>query len=704
MITETAAFKLGIDLSKQLYKKLVSIKGKKKDELDQLTDILNNDPLDLVKYYIEPNCQEINPADRHEEDHLVSREPVFKKINEFIKAKNLDQTGNKHMFILSDAGMGKTSLLIMLKLMHLSHFWKNKEWVLKVLGPDTLPEIETIEKKRDTIMLLDALDEDPEAFGRVQSRLLDILKATKKFFRVIITCRTQYFPEVETEPFERPGQIIVGTYPCPAKYLSLFNDEKIELYLKKRFPGGDKDKREKAKEIIGKMGSLKFRPMLLSYIEQLMESPVIGMDQGEYKIYNALVLSWLIREEEKSEKSRHELLKACEILARQLSVKGAKEISGVELDRLIKEISELETVKSIDIKGRSLLNLNSYGNYRFAHQCIQEFLVTKSIIEDPNQILETKLPMTPLIAQMLIANSMFKRCHGYFDFDINIFKRLSIQGPDILDELPGDRVLKGANFKGIDIQGKQLKGADLEGADLQAAKLKAVNLGNANLDKTNLLGANLQDARLQGASFKEADLSWVNLKRADLEGADLKGANLYGAVLHGTNLSGADLTGTILNKADLQGAKFNGLNLFEAVLNGAILQGVNFRGIEIKGADLSRADFRGADFREASFIEAKFEESDFSWADLQGADFQGATFQYARFECTDLRKANLKNVDLRGAALHETIFQEADLSGVKNISVEMLLNARTIFRVKGLNPKIEEELRQIKPELFEELV
>ena len=95
----------------QLYKKLIHIKKKKIKELDKINDIMYGDPLELAKYYVEPDCQEINPADRHEEDFLVSREPIHKKIKEFFKAKKLDQPGNNQMFILSDAGMGKTSLL-----------------------------------------------------------------------------------------------------------------------------------------------------------------------------------------------------------------------------------------------------------------------------------------------------------------------------------------------------------------------------------------------------------------------------------------------------------------------------------------------------------------------------------------------------------------------------------------------------------------
>jgi len=676
----------------QLYKKLIHIKKKKIKELDEINDIMYGDPLELAKYYVEPDCQEINPADRHEEDFLVSREPIHKKIKEFFKAKKLDQPGNNQMFILSDAGMGKTSLLVMLKLRNLTSFWpKNTSCVLKKLGKETLDEIDEVENKRKTILLLDALDEDPDIYGRVKERLLEVLKATRNFDRVIITCRTQFFPEVEKGPFERPGLISIGGYVCPVKYLSLFDDKKVELYLKKRFPKkslfyNHKKKIKEAENLIERMGSLRFRPMLLSFIDKLMDSPLIRDQQNEYKIYNALVDGWLTREEVKTEIPKRTLFNACEILALEMSMRGIRDIPGEELDNLIADISDLQYVKAIDIKGRSLLNRNSIGNYRFSHQSIQEFLVVKHLIENPRVKIEKKFPMTVLIAQMLITNSKFKTCQNLFEFDNSIFKQVSIRCPDIKREELESADLKGINLKGADLRGVNLNSINLKGVDLQVANLQGAYLKEANLDEANLLGANLQKTNLQGASLKKADLRWVDLKRAILQGACLNGADLQGAILREANFDGTDLTDAILNKADLQGAKINVTTLLAANLYGAILQGMDFRGTNFNGAVLTGTDLRGADLREAKFQGAKFEGADLSWTDLQGADLREAGFQGAKFEGTEINHANL---------------QGADLSGAKNLTIDMLLEAGSLYQVKGLDPKMKKELRKKKPGLFE---
>jgi uncharacterized protein YjbI with pentapeptide repeats len=429
--------------------------------------------------------------------------------------------------------------------------------------------------------------------------------------------------------------------------------------------------------------------MLLSYIDKLMDSPIIQAEQSEYKIYKALVDSWLFREEAKSGVPKNELFRVCEILAKEISIRGVREISGDDLDLLIADISELKYVKAIDIKGRSLLNRNSDGDYRFSHHSIQEFLVIKHLMENPGLSLGEKLPMTASIAQMLLSNSKFKTCQHFFDFDHNIFKHLNIHCPGFKVKDLKDTDIKGIDLKGADLREVNLDGANLKGANLQVANLQGISLKDAILDETNLLGVNLQGAILQGAGFKKADLSWADLKRADLRGARLNDADLQWAILQGADLFDTDLRGAVLNGADFQGARLNVHSLPEAKLQGAILQGLDFRGVELKGADLGGTDLRGADLRGANFQGAGFQGADLSWADLQDADFRGADFQGARFEGADLSRANLR---------------DTDLSGAKNITIEMLFDVKSLYQVKGLDQKIEAELKNRKPTLFDDLV
>lgn len=375
---------MSLDLSEKwisvLWNKLSSIKRDREIELNHINDdVLFSDPLELAKSYIEPFCQEVNPADRHDEDFFISREPLFKKISEFLKMKTYQQ-GNNQLFILSDAGMGKTSFLVMLKLLHLTSFWpKDYNCVLEKLGENTLSKIFEIDNKRKTLLLLDSLDEDPNAHGRVRERLVEILSATKSFNRVIITCRTQFFPSIEKDPLELPGRVRIDSFVCPSKYISIFDDNQVDAYLNKRFPKRlfqrNSEKKIKALEIVSRMASLRCRPMLLSFIEDLVSSSKFWTVGSEYAIYNSLVENWLLREQTKTGLDPQILFHACAKLAFELQSKKAVKITSTELDELIETMELLGTVKSIDIKGRSLLNKNSSGDYRFSHYSIQEFLV-----------------------------------------------------------------------------------------------------------------------------------------------------------------------------------------------------------------------------------------------------------------------------------------------------------------------------------------
>ncbi len=394
----------------KLWRKLEQIHIEREKELEEINNITFCDPKELAKYYVEPDCQDVNPADRRVEDEMISKESVMIKIIEFFQQSTVPPT-SKQLFVLSDAGMGKSALLAMIKLMHLTNFWPwSRDCVLKKLGTSTLEEIGEIDIPHKTILLLDSLDEDPKAYGKdqVKARLIEILEATRRFAKVIITCRTQFFPKTEKHPHEFPGQFCIEGYCCYSKYLSFFNNQKVYQYLSKRFPKKffglitDQRKIDEAKEIIEMMGSLRCRPMLLSYIEDLMNSPELGKHSNEYAIYNALAYSWLNRERlVRRQIIIEDLYDACIYLAVWLQIRQRREISEDELDKQIGEISLLKQIKELEIKGRSLLNRNSKGDYRFSHYSIQEFLVAKFISEKALFKPENKIPLTDLTVKMI---------------------------------------------------------------------------------------------------------------------------------------------------------------------------------------------------------------------------------------------------------------------------------------------------------------
>lgn len=177
---------------------------------------------------------------------------------------------------------------------------------------------------------------------------------------------------------------------------------------------------------------------------------------------------------------------------------------------------------------------------------------------------------------------------------------------------------------------------------------------------TYLWKANLFGAYFQGANFEGADLSEANFSCAKLEGANLQNANLKQAIFDEANLYGAFLT-----NACLEGAKFS-------------------------YAEIKYSFFTYARLKNASFQKADLYHSFLLGAYLEGVDFLGANLKGAILSEADLRGANLK-----WANLEETYFKNT-----KNLTVEQLSKAKTLY-----NAKLDEELliplKEKYPSLFE---
>lgn len=161
------------------------------------------------------------------------------------------------------------------------------------------------------------------------------------------------------------------------------------------------------------------------------------------------------------------------------------------------------------------------------------------------------------------------------------------------------------------------------------------------------------------ALFKNMEISNWNLRGADLWKRNMKGVQGINA-----NLSEAQLREANLSDAFLWGSNFSRVDFVKANLSGAYLQRV----------DLSRATM--------------------TYADLSGAHLSQVSFLGAHMGRVDLSGAYAETLDLSGAFLYG-----ANLSGMRKISVEQLLEARTLRGAK-LDDHIRQEIQRRKPELL----
>lgn len=534
----------------KLFSELLRIRQDRALELTALSETFG-DPFQLSKYYVEPNCQNINPVD-FGEDYAVVKQPVFQLIEGFIG----EERKNNQMFLLSDAGMGKTSLLMMLKLAHITSFWPNGyNCVLLKLGEETLGIIRGISEKHKTVLLLDALDEDPLAWERARERTVDLLKATSFFKRVIITCRTQFFT-ANGDPFNRRGQVEIGGILCTAIYCSLFSDNQVQLYLRKRFPEKFKniEWRTRVQEILSGMGFLRMRPMLLAHIDDILESGD-GV-WNEYSILRALIDAWLLREQRKARNAPPDFKKKLKIVCRKVAVdmfssrrryitKNTEELLRIEFESGV-------GYNGFSIGSRSLLNKDSDGNYRFSHSIIQEVLAVEYLIGNPT---------FALTSHGVITNDMNRIAAAWVRQASSPV--LSTRDLSIFDF--SDQDFSGIKFGKITLANANLAGAKLIGCLLFAADMRNADLRGADLSESDLSGANLHGALLSGAVLKKSICIATDFEAASLDGCNLNGADFSQATLINCDLSYASMAGTIICGAIIEASDFDPANFEGAI-------------------------------------------------------------------------------------------------------------------------------------------
>lgn len=334
-----------------------------------------------IENYIPTKCQNVDPAQEHEPNQTYAYATKNNLLDFFIERLDGIES-NKYYIILADSGMGKTTFMINLFYKYIKGRKKKHNISIIPLGYlQANIKIQEISNKENTILLLDAFDEDPEAVIDFKKRIEDIIKLTIDFHSVIITSRTQFFPKGIEEPLET-GIFLhgtdKGTHKFKKLYISPFDTNDIEKYLCRKYSLIRYKKRQKAKAIVLKSPNLMVRPMLLQYIDHLIESNETYRYSAQ--IYDNLVSKWIAREriENKSELLRFTNQIAQYIYDNRRS-KGLF-IEAQEIDKFAKD--NKINLSDFEMKGRSLLNRNVEGKYKFAHKSILEFLVARKCFTD----------------------------------------------------------------------------------------------------------------------------------------------------------------------------------------------------------------------------------------------------------------------------------------------------------------------------------
>jgi sulfatase modifying factor 1 len=408
LILTCAIVYLGIYIIKKIYSYYKTCKASQ-----DLAPYFDHNKVKMsIKYFIPTKGQNFSPT--HEEEPSTSSKYIVNKklipwfIDEVFKG---EKEGDKFYLVLADSGMGKSTFMINLFMKYNSFFNFNHKYKIKLIpfGDERIiDQLKKIAKNQDeaknTILLLDAFDEykgllSPETpddlsdEDRFKMRLDEIFEIVRDFRDVIITSRTQYFPGQEDQPYELkvPRFDDNGYHKLSKLYLSPFNKKEIKIYLNKKY-GVIKfwniKKKKIATNIVTNSHKLMVRPMLLSYINYLVDDNI--KFENTYDIYNTLIVKWIEREANKRKYETNSRIKFKEDLSK-FSILVAIEIYKSRKHSLLSVKKEMATnicnanninLKGFEITGQSLLTKDATSNWKFAHKSIYEFYIAKYAIEN----------------------------------------------------------------------------------------------------------------------------------------------------------------------------------------------------------------------------------------------------------------------------------------------------------------------------------
>ncbi|MEI6139950.1 MAG: SUMF1/EgtB/PvdO family nonheme iron enzyme [Mariniphaga sp.] len=374
----------------------------------------------------------------------------------------------KFYLVLADSGMGKTAFMVNLYLRNYSFFNFNEKYTIKLLrfqSPDrdhpvdVLERLKKVEPKdvRNTILLLDGLDEDPFIFSKDKSvsdetafnnRIHQIVSATWEYKNIVITCRTQYFPQQEADNYEltikKPND--KGFYKLQKYYIFPFSNADIDKFLDKKygiFKFWNRSKKKIAQQIVKDNSNLLARPMLMSYIDYLVEDDIIYT--SSLQVYEVLIEKWLIRESQKWKKEDQQdiFIENLRHLSHRVAIEvynnwinDGKLLIAKERAKQIADQFQIE-LSADEVSGKSLLTCDANLNWKFAHKSILEFFLAQEIFENIDFAIQFDF------SGMDMARSFISKIIG--TTTIRSLNYVQVNGGDFLMGSPENEVDRGSN-------------------------------------------------------------------------------------------------------------------------------------------------------------------------------------------------------------------------------------------------------------------
>ena len=345
------------------------------------------------KYYINTRFQNIPP--NHYPDIVDSLKAVSAEnmIDKYLNHIFVEDNADSPLYcVLGGSGMGKTSFLVnVLKRYVMKYSMDMRPYDIELINlasENFREKVHRIQDPKNTILLLDALDENPQAVSDYSTFIRELEEIIEPFHIVVVTCRTQFFADEEQELRQsklRSYGKSKAFYAYTRHYISPFTDSDVEEYLKKKYRFNP-FKRRYARKIVKQCTSFTHRPLLLSYIDTLLNAR--ERYDNILDVYETLIDKWLDRDVSNCENPSALKEKFLGLL-QESAVKmyynfpnAGYFLKSDEIDCLLND-NGLSEIKNL-YKGRSLLNRDSLGLWKFAHKSFLEYFLAKEYFYNKN--------------------------------------------------------------------------------------------------------------------------------------------------------------------------------------------------------------------------------------------------------------------------------------------------------------------------------
>ena len=375
--------------------------------------------------YIKTWFQSNPPHDLDEPYQAQFEDPRTDSIDFFIKqVLKTDNQKPPYYCILGGSGMGKSTFVVNLVWKYINKYReKTLPYLIKIIycgetiegNESLLDRIKKIDNKQNTILILDALDENNDAIVKYSGFFKELFASITDFRIVIITCRTQFFEKREEEPNILPVRDPATKEQKRFKkyYISPLQNNELERYLNKKFLLRFSAKR-KAKSILYNCKMIMARPLLLSYLDDLLNADIDGSKESIVQIYDILIEKWLEREANfaSTDEKRETYIQTLRDFSNELALCMARpSYTKQQIDDIITKYGANTLIKERNLKGRSLLNRNSRNEFKFAHKSFMEFLVAMELFKQKKEI--------PLESIDCVSNDMIPKFLSYMLFQYN---------------------------------------------------------------------------------------------------------------------------------------------------------------------------------------------------------------------------------------------------------------------------------------------